>query len=97
MTKVYEFGCPPGKGYNLQGCLASYTRQYRHDYIGKRATFTYFERTPAGSYRHPMFTKLYVIMSKLIYQLYNDNMISEEVVHLLLDAHYNRVNKTRYR
>jgi hypothetical protein len=25
-------------------------------------------------------------MSKLIYQLYNDNMISEEVVHLLLDA-----------
>ena len=36
-------------------------------------------------------------MSKLIYQLYNDNMISEEVVHLLLDAHYNRVNKTRYK
>ena len=34
-------------------------------------------------------------MSKLIYQLYNDNMISEEVVHLLLDAHYNRVNNKR--
>jgi hypothetical protein len=35
-------------------------------------------------------------MSKLIYQLYNDNMISEEVVHLLLDAHYNRTSKRRY-
>jgi len=35
-------------------------------------------------------------MSKLIYQLYNDNMISEEVVHLLLDAHYNRISKKRY-
>lgn len=35
-------------------------------------------------------------MSKLIYQLYNDNMISEEVVHLLLDKYYNRPNKRRY-
>jgi hypothetical protein len=35
-------------------------------------------------------------MSKLIYQLYNDNMISEEVVHLLLDKHYNRPSKRRY-
>ena len=35
-------------------------------------------------------------MSKLIYQLYNDNMISEEVVHLLLDAYYNRKSKRRY-
>jgi len=26
-----------------------------NDYIGKRATFTYFERTKAGSYRHPLF------------------------------------------
>ena len=25
------------------------------DYIGKNATFTYFERTKAGSYRHPLF------------------------------------------
>jgi DNA ligase-1 len=24
-------------------------------YIGKTATFTYFQRTPAGSYRHPLF------------------------------------------
>jgi hypothetical protein len=25
------------------------------DYIGKTATFTYFERTKANSYRHPLF------------------------------------------
>ena len=31
-------------------------------------------------------------MSKLIWKLYNENMISEEVVHQLLDCHYNRVN-----
>ena len=40
--------------------------------------------------------KPYVTMNKLIYQLYNDNMISEEVVHLLLDAYYNRINKKQY-
>ena len=27
-------------------------------YIGKVATFTYFQRTPAGSYRHPLFKAL---------------------------------------
>ena len=48
-----EFGCPPGKGYNYKD-LANILNNI-HDYIGKRATFTYFERTPAGSYRHPMF------------------------------------------
>ena len=51
-----EFGCPPGKGYNykdLTNILDNIS-----DYIGKRATFTYFERTPAGSYRHPMFKTL---------------------------------------
>jgi len=37
------------------------------------------------------------IMSKLIWQLYNDNMISEEVANLLLDKHYNRLNHKRYR
>ena len=45
-----EFGCPPGKGYNykdLANMLDNIT-----DYIGERATFTYFERTKAGSYRH---------------------------------------------
>ena len=25
------------------------------DWVGKTATFTYFERTKAGSYRHPLF------------------------------------------
>ena len=46
-----EFGCPPGKGYDykdLAGMLDNI-----HDYIGQRATFTYFQRTQAGSYRHP--------------------------------------------
>ena len=35
-------------------------------------------------------------MSKLIWQLYNDNMISEEVALILLDKHYNRLNNKRY-
>jgi hypothetical protein len=29
-----------------------------HKYMGQRATFTYFERTKAGSYRHPLFKTL---------------------------------------
>ena len=48
-----EFGCPPGKGYTyaqLKNILDNIG-----DYIGERATFTYFERTKAGSYRHPLF------------------------------------------
>ncbi len=36
-------------------------------------------------------------MSKVIWKLYNDNMISEEVAHILLDAHYNRLSNKRYR
>lgn len=35
-------------------------------------------------------------MSKLIWQLYNDNMISEEVANLLLDKYYNRLEHKRY-
>jgi len=31
-------------------------------------------------------------MNKLIWQLYHDNMISEEVVHILLDKYYERDN-----
>ena len=46
-----EFGCPPGKGYNYED-LANMLDNI-HDYIGQWATFTYFERTKAGSYRHP--------------------------------------------
>ena len=48
-----QFGCPPGKGYtykDLENMLLNI-----HDYIGQRATFTYFQRTQAGSYRHPLF------------------------------------------
>ena len=48
-----EFGCPPGKGYNYKD-LADMLKNI-DDYIGKRATFTYFQRTNAGSYRHPLF------------------------------------------
>ena len=48
-----EFGCPPGKGYTYKD-LANMLNNI-HDYIGQRATFTYFERTKAGSYRHPLF------------------------------------------
>ena len=46
-----QFGCPPGKGYNYKD-LANILNNIT-DYIGERATFTYFERTKAGSYRHP--------------------------------------------
>ena len=48
-----KFGCPPGKGYNYKD-LANMLENIT-DYIGERATFTYFERTKAGSYRHPLF------------------------------------------
>jgi len=51
-----EFGCPPGKGYtykDMKNILDNID-----DYIGKRATFTYFQRTKAGSYRHPLFKTL---------------------------------------
>ena len=46
-----QFGCPPGKGYNYKD-LTDILNNI-HDYIGQVATFTYFERTKAGSYRHP--------------------------------------------
>ena len=48
-----KFGCPPGKGYNYQD-MRDILRDI-HKYMGQRATFTYFERTKAGSYRHPLF------------------------------------------
>lgn len=51
-----EFGCPPGKGYSYKD-LANMLLNI-HDYIGQRATFTYFQRTKAGSYRHPLFKAL---------------------------------------
>lgn len=51
-----EFGCPIGKGYNFDDRRNILNNV--HDYIGKRATFTYFERTKAGSYRHPLYKTL---------------------------------------
>jgi DNA ligase-1 len=48
-----EFGCPPGKGFTYKD-LANILDNI-HDYIGKRATFTFFERTKAGNYRHPQY------------------------------------------
>jgi DNA ligase-1 len=46
-----EFGCPPGKGYDYDA-LAEMLENAAQ-YVGQTATFTYFERTKAGSYRHP--------------------------------------------
>ena len=51
-----QFGCPPGKGYTYKD-LANMLLKV-DDYIGQRATFTYFQRTQAGSYRHPLFKTL---------------------------------------
>ena len=51
-----EFGCPPGKGFNYKDLTKILNNI--DDYIGQRATFTYFERTKANSYRHPMFKTL---------------------------------------
>ena len=48
-----KFGCPPGKGYNYKDM--KYMLDNIHEYMGQTATFTYFERTKAGSYRHPLF------------------------------------------
>ena len=48
-----QFGCPPGKGYTYKDMANMLLKV--NDYIGQRATFTYFQRTQAGSYRHPLF------------------------------------------
>ena len=48
-----QFGCPPGKGHNYKDLAVMLIEI--HKYMGQRATFTYFERTKAGSYRHPLF------------------------------------------
>ena len=48
-----QFGCPPGKGHNYKDLAVILANI--HEYMGQRATFTYFERTKAGSYRHPLF------------------------------------------
>tara|TARA_R100001244_G_scaffold130721_1_gene103130 strand:+ start:1016 stop:1882 length:867 start_codon:yes stop_codon:yes gene_type:complete len=46
-----EFGMPVMDKYDIMSCMYDIADWY----IGKTATFTYFQRTPAGSYRHPLF------------------------------------------
>ena len=48
-----QFGCPPGKGHNYKDLAVMLANI--HEYMGQRATFTYFERTKAGAYRHPLY------------------------------------------
>ena len=48
-----KFGCPPGKGHTYEDMKKML--ENIGDYMGQTATFTYFERTKAGSYRHPLF------------------------------------------
>ncbi len=48
-----QFGCPPGKGYNYEDMKEMLNNI--HKYMGQIATFTYFGRTKANSYRHPHF------------------------------------------
>ena len=48
-----KFGCPPGKGYTYKDL--THMLNNIDQFIGQRATFTYFQRTQAGSYRHPLF------------------------------------------
>jgi len=49
------FGCPPGKGYNYKDMKRLLQRAKYYVDHKATATFTYFERTNAGSYRHPLF------------------------------------------
>ena len=51
-----QFGCPPGKGYNYQD-MRDMLKDI-HKYMGQLATFTYFERTKKGSYRHPHYKSI---------------------------------------
>ena len=51
-----QFGCPPGKGYNYQDMKDMLNNI--HKYMGQTATFTYFQRTKAGSYRHPLYKNI---------------------------------------
>ena len=53
-----EFGCPPGKGYNYEDMKKLLHRAKWYVDHKARATFTYFERTKAGSYRHPLFKSI---------------------------------------
>jgi len=51
-----QFGCPPGKGYTYADMTIMLNNI--HKYMGQTATFTYFERTKANSYRHPLYKNI---------------------------------------
>ena len=53
-----EFGCPPGKGYTYKDMKRLLHRAQWYVDHKARATFTYFERTKKGSYRHPLFKSI---------------------------------------
>ena len=50
-THGNEFGMPVMDDYKIMEKMYDIADWY----IGKTATFTYFQRTPAGSYRHPLY------------------------------------------
>ena len=50
-TEGNEFGMPVMNDYKIMEKMYDIADWY----IGKVATFTYFQRTPAGSYRHPLY------------------------------------------
>jgi len=60
LNKPYElkrsYNLQKFKDYNFKD--RKYILDNIHEYVGKRATFTYFQRTKAGSYRHPLFKTL---------------------------------------
>lgn len=49
-----SFGMPVMEDYDTMAMMLVNVK----DYIGKKATFTYFQKTPRGSYRHPLFKSL---------------------------------------
>ena len=53
-----EFGVIFGMPVMDKMCVLEEMYEIAEWYIGKVATFTYFQKTPAGSYRHPLFKAL---------------------------------------
>jgi len=49
-----NFGMPVMEDYDTMAMMLVNVK----DYIGKTATFTYFQKTPRGSYRHPLFKSI---------------------------------------
>ena len=84
-----EFGCPIGKGYNFTD-RNIYLTIFITIWANVLRLLIFNVQTQEVTDIH--YLKPLEIMSKLIWKLYNDNMISEEVVHQLLDCHYNRIN-----